>query len=214
MTDEQGLLYGIRVDPFDDAPRLVYADWLDENGQSDYASFIRVQIQLAKARRPKTICKCGTPEVDRTGRACKSCRANNEWQADNAEALTAQAKLFTDRNRRTWFPRIGSRGEYYNVVSRGFPYWLESRAVIVRSEMSEAFARYPITSVRLNDLVVLCVEANDECPAAYMLANYPPKDLFPRHLFESLPNHDDKELRRELSNRLVTTAANWSACRS
>jgi uncharacterized protein (TIGR02996 family) len=30
--------------PDDDAPRLVYADWLDENGEPDRAEFIRVQI--------------------------------------------------------------------------------------------------------------------------------------------------------------------------
>jgi uncharacterized protein (TIGR02996 family) len=34
----------------DDTPRLVYADWLLENGQDDRAEFIRVQIE--RARRP------------------------------------------------------------------------------------------------------------------------------------------------------------------
>ena len=33
--------------PDDDLPRLVYADWLDENGQPDRAEFIRTQIELA-----------------------------------------------------------------------------------------------------------------------------------------------------------------------
>src|SRR5829696_4128503 len=34
--------------PDDDAPRLVYADWLDERGQVDRAEFIRLQIRLAR----------------------------------------------------------------------------------------------------------------------------------------------------------------------
>ncbi len=34
--------------PDDDLPRLVYADWLDENGDPVRAEFIRVQIELAK----------------------------------------------------------------------------------------------------------------------------------------------------------------------
>lgn len=37
--------------PDDDAPRLVYADWLDERagpGDADYAAFIRCQIELAR----------------------------------------------------------------------------------------------------------------------------------------------------------------------
>jgi uncharacterized protein (TIGR02996 family) len=38
----------IREAPEDDAPRLVYADWLDDHGQSDRAEFIRVQCALAK----------------------------------------------------------------------------------------------------------------------------------------------------------------------
>ena len=32
----------------DDTPRLVYADWLVENGQDDRAEFIRVQIDRAR----------------------------------------------------------------------------------------------------------------------------------------------------------------------
>ena len=34
--------------PDDDAPRLVYADWLDEQGEADRAEFIRLQIRLAR----------------------------------------------------------------------------------------------------------------------------------------------------------------------
>jgi uncharacterized protein (TIGR02996 family) len=34
--------------PDDDAPRLVYADWLDEHGEGDRAEFIRLQIRLAR----------------------------------------------------------------------------------------------------------------------------------------------------------------------
>ena len=35
--------------PDDDAPRLVYADWLDEHGEADRAEFIRLQIRAAHA---------------------------------------------------------------------------------------------------------------------------------------------------------------------
>jgi uncharacterized protein (TIGR02996 family) len=36
--------------PEDDAPRLVYADWLEDNGQPERAEFIRVQIELEPHR--------------------------------------------------------------------------------------------------------------------------------------------------------------------
>jgi uncharacterized protein (TIGR02996 family) len=34
--------------PDDDAPRLIYADWLDENGDPERAEFIRKQIEILK----------------------------------------------------------------------------------------------------------------------------------------------------------------------
>jgi uncharacterized protein (TIGR02996 family) len=47
-TAEQGFLSEIRANPDDDGVRLIYADWLEENGQSQRAEFIRVQIELAR----------------------------------------------------------------------------------------------------------------------------------------------------------------------
>jgi uncharacterized protein (TIGR02996 family) len=40
-------LDAVCAEPDSDAPRLVYADWLDDNGQSDRAEFIRLQVRLA-----------------------------------------------------------------------------------------------------------------------------------------------------------------------
>ncbi|HVK12776.1 MAG TPA: TIGR02996 domain-containing protein [Gemmataceae bacterium] len=37
--------------PDDDAPRLVYADWLDEQGDGDRAEFIRLDVRLARTPR-------------------------------------------------------------------------------------------------------------------------------------------------------------------
>jgi uncharacterized protein (TIGR02996 family) len=45
--EEAALLRGVLDAPDDDAPRLVYADWLDEHGRSERAVFIRVQCALA-----------------------------------------------------------------------------------------------------------------------------------------------------------------------
>jgi uncharacterized protein (TIGR02996 family) len=39
-------LRAICENPDDDAPRLVYADWLDEHGDAERAEFIRLQIKL------------------------------------------------------------------------------------------------------------------------------------------------------------------------
>lgn len=43
----------IRDNPDDDIPRLVYADWLEETGDTDRAEFIRVQCELQTRNIPK-----------------------------------------------------------------------------------------------------------------------------------------------------------------
>ncbi len=45
-AQETGFLAAILANPADDVPRLVYADWLDEQGQADRGEFIRLQIKL------------------------------------------------------------------------------------------------------------------------------------------------------------------------
>ena len=50
MKPKDPLLQAVLDDPDDDAPRLVYADWLQERGRpgdEDRAEFIRLQVQLA-----------------------------------------------------------------------------------------------------------------------------------------------------------------------
>src|SRR5262245_5822149 len=60
--------------PDDDTPRLVYADWLQEHGQENYAQFIRLQCAAARE-------KPGSDEANRLwvelGRVWN--RLNGEW---------------------------------------------------------------------------------------------------------------------------------------
>jgi uncharacterized protein (TIGR02996 family) len=46
-TEGDLLLAGVLEEPGEDAPRLVYADWLEENGEPYRAMFIRAQIEWA-----------------------------------------------------------------------------------------------------------------------------------------------------------------------
>src|SRR5690242_17712150 len=45
MSDRAALLAAICANPDEDTPRLVYADWLEENGQAKRAAVIRKQIE-------------------------------------------------------------------------------------------------------------------------------------------------------------------------
>src|SRR5262249_48744394 len=47
LTQEQVFLADVAANGGDDVPRLVYADWLEDNGQAERAEFIRLQCRLA-----------------------------------------------------------------------------------------------------------------------------------------------------------------------
>lgn len=51
-SDRAALLASVLANPDDDAPRLVMADWFDENGEPERAEFIRLQVKLAPWRGP------------------------------------------------------------------------------------------------------------------------------------------------------------------
>lgn len=48
-SDGDGLRAAIVAQPDDDTLRLIYADWLQENDQSDRAAFVRAQVSLAQS---------------------------------------------------------------------------------------------------------------------------------------------------------------------
>src|SRR5262245_62365046 len=50
MITEPGFLRAIAEQPDDDAPRLIYADWLEEHNETERAEFIRAQVELARSK--------------------------------------------------------------------------------------------------------------------------------------------------------------------
>jgi uncharacterized protein (TIGR02996 family) len=48
MSDGAGLLRNILENPDDDTPRLIYADWLQDNGDPLHSELIRAQVGLAR----------------------------------------------------------------------------------------------------------------------------------------------------------------------
>ena len=57
MTDDEAFVRAVVAAPADDAPRLVYADWLDERGDPRGA-YLREELRWARGR-------CGEPSPDR-----------------------------------------------------------------------------------------------------------------------------------------------------
>jgi uncharacterized protein (TIGR02996 family) len=52
VSDRDAILRAILDSPHEDAPRLVYADWLDERSESLRAEFIRLQCELERRGGP------------------------------------------------------------------------------------------------------------------------------------------------------------------
>jgi uncharacterized protein (TIGR02996 family) len=48
MNQREAFLCDVCENPDDDTPRLVFADWLEDNGDPQWAEFIRVQIALSR----------------------------------------------------------------------------------------------------------------------------------------------------------------------
>jgi uncharacterized protein (TIGR02996 family) len=48
MTDHDALIRAICEYPDDDTPRLIFADYLEENGDAERAAFVRAQVELAR----------------------------------------------------------------------------------------------------------------------------------------------------------------------
>lgn len=84
MTDRECFLAAVRRNPWDDTPRLVYADWCDEHGEPERAEFIRVQCEIAGLNPAVLEIVESTPERD--------------WEADEysraAELRRRERELF------------------------------------------------------------------------------------------------------------------------
>ena len=52
FSEADAFLDAIWAAPDDDTPRLVYADWLDEHDQADYAQFIRLSVKADGGSKP------------------------------------------------------------------------------------------------------------------------------------------------------------------
>jgi uncharacterized protein (TIGR02996 family) len=129
MTDEDGLLAAIRESPGDDLPRLAYADWLEEHGQTERAEFIRVQLELARL-----------PAGDGRG-----------------PALWRRAKELLDARRVEWVPLLPAWASYPEFW-RGLVGQVTARAADFLAEAEELRRRVPLEGVRLTevrDLVAL-----------------------------------------------------------
>jgi uncharacterized protein (TIGR02996 family) len=127
MATADAFLRDIASNPGDDAPRLVYADWLDEHGEPRRAEFIRLQCRLA---------------------------ALDEAAAERPELLDREWELLTVYRAR-WQPGEGSPLEKHLWKSgfiRGFFARVGAPAAVLLAHGDELFRSYPLEELRIHDL--------------------------------------------------------------
>lgn len=157
MSEREAFIRRICEEPHEDTHRLVFADWLDENGEPERAEFIRVQVKLSEWNKSPCECRArrpGDPTCDR----CRPVDADQlredrlfsgnwkQWRIDQDAAHglgpfeigLAHTSDYADHTHNLFFVR-GFVGELLcdcNVFER-------------RAE--EFFRAYPITRVLLMD---------------------------------------------------------------
>ena len=110
MTDHDALLRAVCQHPDDDTPRLVFADYLDDQGEHDRAAFVRAQMELAR-----------TPAWEPFAVLCRHRRP--DWLTGEPFEHTLPALPPGVGVR--WHPRPFHRGFGYRVEVRAAADWEE-----------------------------------------------------------------------------------------
>lgn len=119
MSIEDALLCAVLEDPHNDAPRLVYADWLEEQGD-ERAEFIRVQCELA----------AGVEDGERE------------------TALRERERTLLAKHGQAWrAPLLPLMGQF--TFERGFPARLRVGAATFLQQAEQIFRVAPVTHVKL-----------------------------------------------------------------
>jgi uncharacterized protein (TIGR02996 family) len=119
LTEQDAFVGAIIEAPDDDGARLIFADWLEDNGQDQRAEFIRLQMQAAPAD-----------------------------EAERAQRERRERSLLRRYARRWFRPPAGWKCGDQFVVRRGFPESVRVGAQELLDRGAELFARWPITQVR------------------------------------------------------------------
>lgn len=163
--DGKGLLDAILADPSSDDLRLIYADWLEDEGQAERAEFVRVQIRIATLEaasgHPRTTplalsCKCAVCEeaapLRRRERSLLSEAANWwGWLADLYPLLGTHAIADLNRCSDDAAHGVRFRRGFVETVRCPLAAWNAHGPAIVRA--------HPVQRVELTDRKPLRIDS-------------------------------------------------------
>jgi uncharacterized protein (TIGR02996 family) len=206
VSDRNAFLRAICEQPADDAPRLVFADWLDENGESERAEFIRVQCKLEEARqRAEVPHTCCTDDSDHG--PCRTCEPFKRLHRRSRQLLEDFAHgWFRDA-----FPWLEQPlepvyyAQWWGWVGRGFVAevacplgdWLDHGKAICE--------QHPVERVRITDRVPYFSVSDNDWSWIYTPPDWDDEPhVLPRELWNILDQHDTSLSARVRARRYRT----------
>ncbi len=152
-THEAAFMAEILASPTDDAPRLLLADWMDENGQPERAEFVRVQVALS---RPCPLGRSDAYHVDDVCEPCHALRLRERELLGRTESMTTRQVYEPEYS---WLPapirylfemgpREGRHDRFWKW-RRGFVEGVECTAANFLAHADALTVAAPIREVRL-----------------------------------------------------------------
>ncbi|HVL10941.1 MAG TPA: TIGR02996 domain-containing protein [Gemmata sp.] len=114
MNDGDALLAAILANPDDDTPRLVYADWLQENGRPEWAEYLRLGVEAPRLKKGKKRSQLESRIEELRG------RLDGGWLALLATlGVPFRERQFSfEPGRHPFIERIGARGSLFTFESQ------------------------------------------------------------------------------------------------
>lgn len=143
MSDGEALLRAILERPEEDTPRLMFADWLQENGDYDRSAFVRVQCLIAQLEGAG-------------GMACQKCGAVTGWhkytkRCRGRACRLRQREYYTSRRYCVWDWCRGIPAGSQLVYRRGFVVGVSCSLDEFMGHAAAIFSVHPIERVTLTD---------------------------------------------------------------
>jgi uncharacterized protein (TIGR02996 family) len=151
MPEATAFYQAIRDNPGDDSARLVFADWLDENGDPGRAEFIRAQVRLDSVRHV-----IPPPEETRLAFHYGLSRAGGVWECpyDTFErrSLAFRCRNLIEAHEDEWLGTLRELPRRDWNWSRGFLDVVELSPESIAATAGELFSQHPIRRLILNGL--------------------------------------------------------------
>lgn len=142
MTERDALLKAVCDYPDDDTPRLVFADWLQENGEEEYADFVRSQVRHGELLR---------------------------HAAPDAEGFARRARELWLRHGEQWRAELPQVADivWHDAFFRGFPERARVSSDSVLLANAAAFDRAPVRHLEISNFAA--VDGFDQLPCVQRL---------------------------------------------